>query len=321
MLTNKTPNNDMKSDEDASAILDREFDSIDFKGSTIHVILGFGSSDIGKAELVARLGILLQDNFSILKFDGFLNTNLDGRFPSRTDHDFVVYRKFHNHIAYGGYNLILNGPFMIDFLNRFGEYKEHLMYCPHVAKFFARRIFENWSCLGKPKDLLVEIGGTFLDNAAKTYVIPALRMLKEFHNNIRLILLTGAGYNRVHIKAKPIMQALKMGQKNGIEFDLIFARLPSDFPSFYDLKIASNYIEQKIANSLIYSGKSKKVICIPYYVDRELQGYTEFLSGLKNDIFPKYFNANSDNVDSSMDLDSQMIDQYRPLKINQTNQG
>jgi len=273
--------------KDASNILDKELDSINFEGAQIHVILGFDRSDIGKAELTARLGLLLEHNFSILKFDGFLNTNFDGRYPSRTDHDFVVYRKFHNHIEFGGNHLILNSPFMLEFFDKYGESKEHLMFCPHVSKYFAKKIYENWTNLGKPNNLLFEVGGTFLDNSVNSYVIPALRLLKERSHNIRFILLTEASYNRVHIKAKPVLNALEMGQTIGLEFDLILARLPSDFPPSYDLIEASSYIENKIADSFIYCGESKKVICVPYYFDNELQGYTEYLLSHRNDLFPE----------------------------------
>lgn len=277
----------MYNQKDASYIIDKEFNSINFENSKIHVVFGYNRSDIGKAELVARLGILLENDFSILKFDGFLNTNSDGRYPSRTGHDFVIYKKYHDHIEYGGYNLILNGPFIIEFLNRFGESKEHLMFRPHVAKFFARRIFENWINLGKPKDLIIEIGGTILDDAVIAYVIPGIKLLKEFHQNIRLFLLTDASYNRIHIKAKPVLNALELGQRQGLIFNIIFVRLPSDYPISFDLKETCQYIEQKIADSVIYNGKFNKVICIPYYSDAGLIGYTEYLINFNHDIFPR----------------------------------
>ncbi len=275
----------MYNQKDASFIIDKEFNSINFEDTKIHIVFGYNRSDIGKAELIARLGILFEDSFSIIKFDGFLNTNLDGRYPSRTGHDFVVYKKFHDHIEYGGSNLILNAPFLIDFFNRFGESKEHLMYRPHVAKVFAYKIFQNWKNLGCPKDLIIEIGGTILDDAVVAYVIPSIRLLQEHHKNLNLFLLTDVSYNRIHIKAKPVLNALEVGQTQGLIFDVIFVRLPPDYPESLNIDDTRCYVEEKIADSLVYNGCFKKVICIPFYTDDELTGYTEYLQNLKNYIF------------------------------------
>jgi len=276
----------MYNQKDASYILDIEFNSINFEGAKIYFVFGYNRSDIGKAELVARLGLLLSNEFSIIKFDGFLNTNIDGRYPSRVGHDFVIYRKFHKHINYGGSNLILNGPFIIEFLTRFGESKEHLMYRPHVAKSFAYRIFQNWKNLGCPKNLIVEIGGTISDDAVIAYVVPGIRLLLGHGSFIKLFLLTEASYNRIHVKAKPILNALELGLSQGLLFDIIFVRLPSDYPNSSDLKETCQYIEQKISDSIVYSGKFNKVICIPYFIDAELNGFTEYLTNYITDIFP-----------------------------------
>jgi len=49
---------------DASDILDASLNQVNFDGSHIYVVMGYPRSDIGKAELVARLGLLLEQEFS-----------------------------------------------------------------------------------------------------------------------------------------------------------------------------------------------------------------------------------------------------------------
>jgi CTP synthase (UTP-ammonia lyase) len=280
------PNGIICSTDDASRLLDLEVSCIDFEHAKIHVLVGYPQSDIGKAHLIARLGFLLGHEFSILKFDGFLNTNLDGRYPSRTDHDFVVYRKFHEHIGFGGFNQILGGPFLIEFLTRFGESKEHLMFRPHVAKFFARRVFDNWIHLGKPQNLLVEIGGTFLDYEVNAYVVPAIRLLQGRHEYLRTLVLTEAGYNGQVLKTRPVVSGLEMGQRCGLVFDLAFVRMPANFPPMDDYAAVNAYIERKIDNALVWGRPRPKIICIPFYRDSELHGYLEYLSTFREVIFP-----------------------------------
>jgi hypothetical protein len=277
---------DMHDDELASA-LNNEVNAIDFEDARIHVLFGHHHSDIGKANLIARLGVLLEADFSILKFDGFLNTNGDGRYPSRTHHDFVIYRKFHSHIEFGGAHLLLGGPFLLDFLNRYGESREHLSFRPHVAKYFAIRMFTNWLELGRPKDLLVEVGGTFADLEVEAYVNPAIRLLQARHAATRLFLLAEAGFNREYIKTRGIVSGLSAGLAAGLNFDLLFVRLPMDLPATQDCEAVARYIERKIERSLVYGGASPSVLCIPFYRDEDLTGYTEYLLARRAQVFDR----------------------------------
>lgn len=271
---------------DASEALDARLSQVDFGEAQVFVMLGHPRSDIGKAELVARLGLLVGKDFSIIKVDGFLNTNQDGRHPSRTRNDFVVYRRIHSHIEFGGSHLILNAPLMIDFFEKFGECKEHLMFSPHLAKYFVLRVFENWTALGKPSRLIIEIGGTYLDTEVSSYIVPGLAFLNRLSDRIAFFLLTEAGFNREGIKVRPVIHALTTGRARGLSFDTVFVRLPSDFPKLDNTSELNRYVERKITDSLVFGGYSPKIICVPYYNDCSLTGYTEFLSGFRDSIFP-----------------------------------
>lgn len=265
--------------------LERDVASADFGASTIYVLFGYPQSDIGKAHLIARLGVLLKEDFSIIKFDGFLNTNLDGRYPSRTHHDFVVYREFHSHIAFGGSNRILAGPLLMDFLARYGESREHLMFRPHVAYFFVTRLFQNWVQLGKPAVLLVEIGGTLVDEEVTAYVVPAICFLQARHKRTRLFLLTEAGYSGECVKARNVVSGVEAGSRCGLRFDLLFVRLPATIPSANDYADVEGYIQAKVSTSLAYRGDSPRVVCVPHYPGPELRGYTELLASKRQHIF------------------------------------
>ncbi len=271
---------------DASDILDQLLAAVDFEGARIHVILGYPRSDIGKAELTARLGQLLVRDFSIIKVDGFLNTNKDGRHPSRVANDFVVYRRFHEDIAFGGPHLILNAPLMQSFLERFGECSEHLMFCPHMAKFFAIEIHNRWRALGKPSNLLIEIGGTFADAEVSAYIVPGIGILRESCPRTRSFLLTEAGFNEEGIKTRPIVMALAAARQLGMRFEIVFARLPMNFPDVDDRDHLNHYVKLKIRDSLVCGLRPPGVLCIPYFQRAGLAGYSEELDRSRGIIFP-----------------------------------
>jgi CTP synthase (UTP-ammonia lyase) len=271
---------------DASDVLDQSLAAADFESARIHVILGFPRSDIGKAELTARLGQLLVRDFSIIKVDGFLNTNKDGRHPSRVANDFVVYRRFHEDIAFGGHHLILNAPLMQSFFERFGECNEHLMFCPHLAKFFAIEIHNRWRALGKPSNLLIEIGGTFADAEVSAYIVPGIGILRESCPRTRSFLLTEAGFNGEGIKTRPLAMALEAARQLGMRFDVVFARLPMNFPDVDDRDHLNRYVEMKIRDSLVGGLQDPRVLCIPFFQGTGLAGYSEEIARYRGIIFP-----------------------------------
>lgn len=272
---------------DASLKLEELLSSIDFEDAQIDIIIGYPRSDIGKAELVAGLGAQRKDQFSVVKIDGFLNTNLDGRHPSRTRNDFVVYRRIHDHISFGGAHLILNAPLMQDFFLEFGECEEHLTFGSHLSKFFVRRLYDNWIQLGKPRYLVVEVGGVFADREVLTYIVPGLIVLRGVALNTRMILLSEAGYNNEGIKIRPLIGALEAARSFGLSCDLVFARLPADFPSSMDLLAMNAYAEAKIRDSLVCGGSAPTVLCVPFFKNILAYGYSEFIREFQDRVFPK----------------------------------
>jgi len=180
---------------------------------------------------------------------------------------------------------------MISFFERFGECREHLMFVPHLAKFFALQLFENWKALGKPRRLIIEIGGTYQDNEVSAYIVQGLKIIMRLSDKMNFFLLTEAGFNREGIKVKPVIHSLVAGRTRGLLFDTVFARLPAEFPRNYDGFELARYIERKICDSMVYDGRAPNIICVPYFEDVGLEGYTEYLRGVARVIFPPDFGA------------------------------
>lgn len=261
--------------------------SIDFENAKIDIVLGYPRSDIGKAELVAGLGAQRRGEFSVIKIDGFLNTNLDGRHPSRTRNDFVVYRRIHEHIAFGGAHLVLNAPLMQEFFLEFGECEEHLTFATHLAKFFVRRLYDNWVQLRRPRYLVIEVGGVFTDREVLPFIVPGLVALRRIAAKTRTILLSEAGYNNEGIKIRPLVGALDAARSCGLLCDLVFARLPADFPSTMDLHAMNTYAEAKIRDSLVCGGSAPTVLCVPFFKNILAYGYSEFICEFRDTVFPE----------------------------------
>ncbi len=261
--------------ESVNRDLDEALARMQFGDTRITFVIGYPRSDIGKGNLVARLALLPDGSASIIKFDPILNTNVALNHPSPFD-DFGVYRKFHPHIEMGGFNQILGGEILFDFIKEYGGSYDHLGFCPQVAKFFALRIFKNWEAIGRPEFLFVEIGGVITDAEVAIYALPGMRVLRRYHPHSTVVLLSELGHNTQYFKTKSVQNGIREALRCGIECDAIFARLPaSELP--LDSALIEKYVARKISNSLVYGGHVPELVLVPHYPDEGMYGYAEYL--------------------------------------------
>ena len=265
--------------------LDQELSEVDFGSAEIYLLHGYPQSDIGKGNLIARLASMFRPDSNIVKFDGFLNTNKDGRYPSRHSYDFPIYRRFLPYVEFGGCNQIISGMLLAEFLERFGETGDHLLFRPHVSKFFLLTLYRCWKGLGRPERLFVEIGGTFLDPEVSLFVLPALSLLKRIHKGVSSFLLTELHYSGQHLKSRTLQRALSEGLRYDLVFDVVFARKPFDLPACKRDHALTEYIASRVSGSLIYGGRVPKLVLVPFFSDPAMPTYRRFLLRHKAEIF------------------------------------
>jgi len=270
--------------QEVGALLEKAVRKISFDDAALYFIHGFPSSDIGKGNLVARLAGL-RDDSSIIKFDGFLNTNFDGRYPSADRYDFMLYRKFNLLTDFGSSNHMIGGRLIYDFLREYGETSDHLTFSGHLAMYFVVDLFKRWTDIGRPDNLFVEVGGTSEDAELRSYALPGISRIKMLHRKAKSFLLADSGYGGEYIKSKLIQIGMRSALSAGIKYDTVFVRRPRGAPADRSIIAIEKYLETKLERALTYSGEAPRVILIPYYEDAEMEGYKEYLESRGAEIF------------------------------------
>lgn len=241
----------------------------------ILVVFGYPRSDIGKGTLVSHLLALL-DDVNVIKFDGFLNTNLDGRLTTNRD-DFGLYMSQNPKIQITKQNHLLGGNLLYDFIAKYGETNEHLTLIPHLERFFRLQLQERWLALGKPRHLIIEMGGT-PDDAEVSYALAGIRELKAQKNSqCQILLLTELGYNNLFVKSRVAQRGVSELVSKGIVPDIIVAREPNlehvvSVGERLDFEIQ---IQDRIAErtGIMFNN----VISMPYFRNLQDGSYKNFL--------------------------------------------
>lgn len=252
------------------------------KDVQIFFVLGYPRADIGKGTLVANM-LRMLPNSDAIKFDGLLNTNNDSRYtPPEGRDDFAIYEKYNPSKKFGEEHYFLGGHLLLDFITEYGEY-ENLMFKPYMSLYFASRIQEMWHSIGKPDNLIIEIGGIITDPEVDPYVTPALQEFKSTYNKqCRFILLSETGYNNKYIKTKMVQDAVDQFIQRQIEPDIVLAREPAELhDATFDLRVEfERTIREKL--SQVHGLDFRRVISVPFYKQDELDLYSSFLdSSLK----------------------------------------
>lgn len=244
--------------------------------TNIIFITSYPRSDMGKGTIVANLLNLIPDSNAI-KFDGLLNTNANGRHTAIGHDDFGIYEKFNPGKRWTDENYILAGQLIKDFINDFGEF-ENLPLKPYLSLYLKLEIQKIWQKIGKPKTLIIEIGGVMTDCEVDTYVPLAINLIKEqFSEKVKIILLSEIGYNNEYIKTKTIQDGVCMLRQRGLTPDLILAREPSEIINS-SLSKRLEY-ERIIVDKLFENFRliNHCVVSVPFFTKID-QNYTLFVN-------------------------------------------
>lgn len=266
-----------KHPRDVIDVLDEQVRSTAFPPDIkILVVFGYPRSDIGKGTLVSHLLAML-DEPNVIKFDGLLNTNIDGRFTAADHDDFGLYLAQNPAIKITEQNHLLGGTLLRNFINEFGETNERLTLIPHLQHFFRVQLQRQWQALGQPKSLIIEMGGT-PDDIEAGYAVAAIRDIKaELGVQCQILLLTELGHNNIFVKSKVAQRGVGELVSRGIVPDIIMAREPYlEKPVSVSERLHFEIqMQERIAERT--GIKFNNVISVPYFKGPKRAPYRKFL--------------------------------------------
>ena len=240
------------------------------------VVFGYPRSDIGKGTLVSHILPLL-NNANVIKFDGLLNSNVDGRFTTNGHDDFGLYETQNPGMQVSKQNHLLGGDLLYDFISQYGETEERLTLVPHLERFFRLQLQQRWKTLGEPQHLIIEMGGT-PDDTEVGYALAAIRELKvQLGTQCKVLLLTELGHNNLFAKSKVAQRGVSELVSRGIVPDIIVTREPHleravSVSERLDFEIQ---MQERIAER---SGMTfNNIISMPYFADLKNASYKEFV--------------------------------------------
>lgn len=239
------------------------------------VVFGYPRSDIGKGTLVSHLLPLLEDS-NVIKFDGFLNTNVDGRLTTDRD-DFGLYMAQSPAIKVTKQNHLLGGDLLYELIAKYGEKGEHLTFIPHLERFFRLELQKRWKTLGEPKNLIIEMGGS-PDDAETNYALAGIRELKaQLGTQCQVLLLTELGHNNLFAKSRVAQRGVSELVSRGIVPDIIIAREPllDHVVSVGERLEFEIQIQERIAERTGITFNN--VIALPYFTNLKDYSYKNFL--------------------------------------------
>lgn len=248
--------------------------------SHVYVVLSYPISDMGKGTLTSHLVNHFQPDSHVLKFDGCLFTS-EGRKWEDVD-DLRTYRLTNPGLPLGLENWITGGDIRSGFEKEFGG-RHSTADVPDVMKYFILTLCERYEQIGKPKNLMLEVGGTIHSPELQGYVMPALEYLKHrMGDKLHILLLTEMHYRTFpdeSIKTLGVQTACRELKSRGLRPDLLFVREPSDMIAT-DESRANN--ETRIASQLNYRGvfygyDAGQVVCIPYYQQEKINLLAPYL--------------------------------------------
>ena len=272
----------------------QKVESIKFSDDTnIYFVLGMPISDIGKGTLVTHMLSILPDSDAI-KYDGLLNTNANGRHTAIGHDDFGIYEKYNKDKIFRDDKYILGGQLFKEFIERYGEY-ENLCFRPHFYLHFVSKIKEMWINCSRPKNFIVEIGGTIIDYEVDIYVPPAIYHFKnELKDRCNIVLLSEVSYNNEYIKTRMVQRSVEELAKRFIFPDFIFAREPKNMPSptnegrLENEKDISQKIHERIGLNIVH----QKIVCVPFYDQDQIHN----LANYYRERIIKLFNQNKKRI-------------------------
>jgi Xanthosine triphosphate pyrophosphatase len=232
---------------------------------------------MGKGTLVAHMLRMLPGSDAI-KFDGLLNTNKNGRHTAVGHDDFGIYERYNPDKRFRDEHYILGGYLYKDFIEQYGEY-ENLTFRPYMSKHFLVTIQKMWHNIGKPRNFIIELGGTITDFEVDPYVPATLREMKALYGTrCKLILLTETSYNNEYIKTKTVQDSIATFAARGLRPDIIVAREPSEVQGASPAQRIE--FERTIRTKLQenFGTHFKKILSVPFFKQDRIDDYGAFLN-------------------------------------------
>lgn len=240
------------------------------------VVFGYPRSDIGKGTLVSHLLPLLE-NSNVIKFDGMLNTDIDGRFMIAGYDDFGLYAAQSPELRITKNNHLLGGTLLHDFITKYAESREHLTFIPHLERFFRLELQKRWKALGEPQHLVVEMGG-IPDDPETNYALSAIRELKvQLGIQCQIMLLTELGHNNLFAKSKVAQRGVSELVSRGIVPDIIVTREPH-MDHVVSVSERLNFeiqMQERIAERTGITFNN--IVSMPYFTEPRNTAYREFV--------------------------------------------
>jgi non-canonical purine NTP pyrophosphatase (RdgB/HAM1 family) len=245
------------------------------KGEKFYFINSYPRSDMCKGTLIAQL-LNVVPNSDAMKFDGLLNTDDYGVHARSDIDDFAIYTQFNPGKKWSTNHYLIGGDLWRDFLNEFGDAKNHLQINPHLSIYLEYRILKIWDQIGRPEHFFIEMGGTLLDSEVNPVFAPLLqRLCEERPNDTRIIVLSELAYNGEHIKTKTVQDSVKMLRSQQLTPWLVVARDVKEIKNVdFDERLE---FERIISNKIFDSTGLRllRVISVPFYDN--LIEYTKYI--------------------------------------------
>lgn len=269
--------------------IEDRLEKYDFDFDTnIYIVLWMPTSDIGKWTLVAHLLSLLPDA-DVIKFDGSLNTNWNGRHTAVGWDDFWIYEKYNPGRSFWKERYILWGEIIKEFIEKYWE-EENLCFRPHLWKYFVSKLWEMFLALWKPKNLIIEIWGTLIDYEVDPYVVPAIHYIKQIlKDRCKIVLLTMLDWNQKYVKTREVQRSIELLMKRLIMPDIVLCREPSSilWITQRERELNESIIQQKILERLGVNIDLKNIVCIPYYPKERIDELGVYIHDRWTRIFEK----------------------------------
>lgn len=255
------------------------------KKTNVYFVLSYPFSDIGKGHISAHLLNLLPRS-GIVKFDGHLRRSSPGlKMPD----DFETYSKYNPNKKFGPDNQLRGGDVLYEFLTEYGH-RHSTTLTPDVVKFFANKLCNTYRAIGKPENLIVEIGGTVHSPENKMYALKAIELMKnKMTNKCKIVLLTTLAFRQfpsAQLKTRVLQDACTELKHSGLIPDMLFAREPLDMPRFSqaDRKEMEAYIAHQIGDyRMIFPGyEAGRVTMVPHFSSQRIGQLSIYIrAGLK----------------------------------------
>jgi CTP synthase (UTP-ammonia lyase) len=234
----------------------------DFK---LFIITSHPRSDMGKGHLTLAFSRQLK-NVHIIKYDGILNLSIGDKyiFDEIESDDFLLYRQ-NGALSFSTSNSLMLGDIVSQFLLEYGRNIVNFSLRPHIAEFTIQSVYNKWVELGRPNNLLIEIGGTLSDRETEPiwpYFISKLRNIIGY-DRVSINLLSEVSMNGSKVKTKGLQSSVDSISATNVSVDNFFIRLPKGVTDYTQEEIKKR-IERKLAeNSNLYIS-TDQVVLVPF---------------------------------------------------------